>query len=159
MYELATGRAIYGFLATEAVLAIVCPEDEKRSRIALNAFGCLATALQWMDDMTDWNEDLEIGDENLLLECLKDEGLDAFSHPENDLRSANVGFALHEHSILNVASRNALRWFQFARNRHLEIGNEEIVYYIDERIERVQGVREEVEIQISDIVARAMSSS
>ena len=43
--------------------------------------------LAYADDAADWREDLQIGDDNLLLVRLRDIGFDSYALPESILRN------------------------------------------------------------------------
>ena len=152
--RVATGRAAMGALASSA-LAARAGVDERTSRVMRNAYDCVVTGLQWADDMTDWREDLETGDENLLLLKLIEHGLDGYSHPDNALRFPNVGHALRENGVIELSAKNAKRWFEYALQRQRELGCDELADLIEKRIPAVDSICEEIENDIEIDVAAA----
>jgi hypothetical protein len=104
-----SGRAAHGALAP---LALACCSSEENGivRMVREAFDQLATALQWADDIEDWTDDLESGDENFLLDTLRLRGLDAYAIPPSPSRIEKVGKALVVRGVVAEALAQARRW-------------------------------------------------
>lgn len=124
------------------------------------AFDCLMLGLQWFDDLLDWREDLAHGDINLLLDALQFQGLDARTHPCNDLRGPNVGAALLSNGILDIAHDQSRRWLAIAAARQHALGCERLGSAIEEKSrivsKRVQLERDRI---INDVVMTVLSVS
>ncbi len=145
--RIAAGRAAYGILAPVALL-MAGGATEKQIRIAVNAFDCLVTGMQYVDDLKDWQEDLRTGDENLLLVALRQSGRNPYSHPANDVREANVGHALLEIGAVAAAASAAKRWFAAALRRQEMLGCQELAELIRQRIQAVDPLATSIETAI-----------
>lgn len=118
---LSSGRAAFGVLATVGLLSKYRVPDNQR-RIALNAFDCLVTGLQWADDMEDWRDDLATGDENLLFEWARmNSGITPLGQPVSQ-----VALSLVQTEACAHAGRFATHWLVAARNRYRRLGCVEI---------------------------------
>jgi hypothetical protein len=106
---IAASRACLGYAATLALSAAQGLDAQTRATLR-EAYDNLVVALQWLDDIEDWREDLETGDENLLFCLLRDAGLPVESHEKNRFLIPDVGHALNETGALDHA-------FEAARQR------------------------------------------
>lgn len=150
-----------GYMAFAATLVHLygAHGDGKVVRVAKNAFDSLMIALQWVDDMEDWREDVAMGDENLLLAALRERGRDAYGHPANAVREANVGHALVEEGVFALAVENARKWFEFAARRQRALRCGTLAGLIEERIARLPAKRERIESDIeTEVLARLIAS-
>jgi hypothetical protein len=132
----AAGRARYGLLATIA-LALSQHCGQSTVRKMTNAFDCLVTGLQWTDDLDDWSNDLNTGDDNLLLLTLATQGLDPYEHPANEVRTPNVAHALVEKKVFERATDQARRWFEAAVWRQEALGATSLAGLIRDRIDEL----------------------
>ena len=139
VWSIAATRAAYGALSV-LILAGSSKCTERALRVIKNAFDALVVGLQWADDLEDWREDLEVGDENLLLLMLRQSGPDPYAHPDDGLRIANVGHALAEHAIMSHAVDQARRHFEFAARRQRSLGCPTLVGLIEGNIARLDGL-------------------
>jgi len=128
------------------------------------AFDRLMLGLQWLDDLVDWREDLECHDVNLMLYLMREQGLDPYSHPSNDLRDANVGHALLERDLLELAAEQSIRWLEFASQMQCELHCPTLGGLIKDRIRTVRAKKKaenrRVESEVyAQLVARGSACS
>lgn len=151
------GRGYLGLVATMN-LAGVYVGDPRRVWSIRNAFDALMIGMQWADDLRDWQEDLAVGDVNLLLHSLKRTGLDPYQHPDDEVRTANVGHALLQSGALDRAVTHATRWFKIAAIRQREIGSHAMADLIESKTGPLSGWRraqtEEIEACVRDTALR-----
>lgn len=147
-FQIASTRAAYGAFAA---IAILHRHDADRTNIhvARNAFDGLVTGMQWIDDLKDWRDDLQLGDENLLLTTLSivapNDALALLANKRED----DVGSALHEFGILDAATRNATRWLELAASRQRTLGCLQLESLIRDRISDAEHLRCAVERSIT----------
>ena len=159
LFEVAAGRAALGFAATHAFALHRGLADETVLQMQ-RAYDCLVVGLQWCDDLDDWREDLHTGDENLLLIRLRERGLDAYAHPDNDLRHANVGHALVAHGLVDHALAQASVLYSEALAIQESLGCVALADLICKRIEALALIRDMVLTLIDeDIMAQLARSS
>ena len=147
-FHIASTRAAYGAFAAIAVLH-GNRADDARIRIARNAYDSLVTGMQWIDDLKDWRDDLVLGDENLLLTTLRivgaaDIGALLESKCENE-----VGLALYEFGVFNVAIQHATRWLELAAHRQVTIGCPQLASLIRNRISDGEALLHTIERSIT----------
>lgn len=140
---IATGRAAYGVLATVTLLRVARVHG-RQLRTALNAYSCLVTGMQWADDLQDWKEDLSVKDENLLLVELKARGLDPYRDTNDEMHVSNVGYALQEQGIVELAFDQSNRWLQTALRRQRSLNCHQLVNLIGESIEQLPAIKASV---------------
>jgi len=149
--NVAAGRAGYGFIAT-SFFSERLGISPKRRRAMKNAYDSLVTALQWADDMVDWQEDLITGDENLLLVSLKETGLDSYAHPPNAVREANVGHALIENGLIDKALKRTHFWLRMAQESQRRLGCDDLFQRIADNNGAVDQAATTVESDIRRMV-------
>lgn len=144
-----------GYLGALIPLSLAARQgaEERTLRRMKVAFDCIMLGLQWLDDIVDWREDLENGDINLLLHLLRARGLDAYRHPDIEIREANVGFALLEHSLFNAAANHSVRWFQAARTRQNSLGCSTLANMISQKTRLVEQKLDSEKIRVVEDVA------
>ncbi len=106
MIEAADVSARIGFLTTACLLAYSgTPLD--RLYLAASAYRHTVVALQYADDVIDWREDLQLGDHNLLLGFMKDNGFNAYGLDASERSELNVARALLRFRAIEVAACRA----------------------------------------------------
>ena len=159
VFDVASGRAALGFAATHALALHRGLADDTILQMR-RAYDCLVVGLQWCDDLDDWREDLHTGDENLLLIRLRERRLDAYAHPDNDLRHANVGHALVAHGLVDHALAQATVLYSEALAIQESLGCVALADLIRKRIEALVPIRDNVLSLIDeDIMAQLARSS
>jgi hypothetical protein len=96
--RLVAARALLGWLATRALLErapALCARAEE-------AYARLVVGLQWTDDLVDWSQDLERGQENLLLRQLQLQPLDAVAIRDVDLERRLIEEGVYGHSFAMI---------------------------------------------------------
>lgn len=106
MINAADLSARLGFFATLSLLAYA---GQQRCALlnAARAYRHTVVALQYIDDMLDWREDMTIGDNNLLLGAIADRGFRIPDPSANEWEQLNVAHALLRFDAINVASIRA----------------------------------------------------
>lgn len=135
---IAGGRGALGLLATSLLFSGEPNGDACCINQIEQAFWPVATGLQWMDDIEDWREDLDTGDENLLLVILKEfTGLVVYAHPVDDARYAEIGRALIRNGLFEFAAESAARCYRTALRHNRAANNKHMCYLLDKRLGRL----------------------
>jgi len=134
--EVASGRAAYGAMAVMA-LASAAGVPVMTQRRLRNAFNIFVTALQWSDDLCDWKEDLERGEDNLLLNDAHARQIETAKPNGEPTPAGEVAEALIRHGVLGRAASQARRWYAAAAARQMLLGCPILAGLIEEKASRV----------------------
>lgn len=156
--EVATASASLGVLSTVA-LAEYRGCDARTLRVIANAFDCLVTGLQWTDDMDDWREDLELGDQNFLLTSLRIRGAKSDGRAAAVNREAQVADSLCSNHVFELASDQARRWFGLALRRQRALRCVTLSTLIEERIEKLEFLEGQALAAAHGVIAQGASKT
>ncbi|PCJ66988.1 MAG: hypothetical protein COA73_00640 [Candidatus Hydrogenedentota bacterium] len=133
IFRIASGRASFGILTT---LALLHSQGVCRSKLRKveNAFNCLVTGLQWLDDLDDWEEDLANHDDNLLIFTLRTTGYDMDTSPLRNCRRIALGKAIKDKGVAKFAIKQAERYMKAASKKQRELGCIQLSKLIEIRI-------------------------
>lgn len=137
--KVACGRGYLGALIPLA-LAAKCGADAPTLRRMKNAFDCLMLGLQWLDDLSDWPEDVENGDINLMLSAMRERGPNPYVHPPNAVRLPNIAHALLDSGWFGFAAQQSKRWLAVARDRQHALGCTQLAKLVEERRQAVDAM-------------------
>lgn len=154
--QIASGRAAFGWIATEAMLTSAGLGSELRAELA-HAYDLTFTGMQWVDDISDWHEDVTTGDDNLLLVGLAHGfGLNAYALPANEVRSANIAHALLSNGLFAWAEEHAVNCFTRARDIFAQHGLTDLEHLLQKRIEAASKVCEQEQSLCAEVVDTAL---
>ncbi len=130
---IASQKASYGVLASFALLHThgIRRGDLRKMK---NAFDCLVTGLQWLDDLDDWQEDLLNGDDNLLVFTLGIGGCHIDPSLVYSQQQAALGHAIVRKGMVDYAIGQANRYMEAAARKQRELGCVRLAALIEKRI-------------------------
>lgn len=156
--EIASARAGLGFIATLALVGKV-PGNEDLFETTNLCFKRVVTALQWLDDLDDWREDLDSGDENLLLLLLEQQsGLNAYDHPATGARDLNVAHALLNNAIFEAAAERAAQLFSEVRISQRQLDCPTMEALIGKRLEVIPSLLKKGKSKAQSLLAKTLES-